>query len=157
MIDWLNEWIIELMIDWLIDYLNFFVCSGCSPRLRTIHILIGCRYYRIKVRLICSDADLIVPVDRPCVQVEGVDKFVGVDLEEPLPVALWAPSWHGPWQASGSCGAGGGNQQRIGGYWGSIQWFFCFVFVCSVLYWIECFFNWKFTITVYIVSYFIKW
>ena len=40
---------------------------------------------RMKVRLICSDADLIVPVDKPCVQAEGVDEFVGVDLEEPLP------------------------------------------------------------------------
>ena len=34
----------------------------------------------------CSDADLIVPVDKPCVQAKGEDKFVGVDLEEPHPL-----------------------------------------------------------------------
>ena len=39
----------------------------------------------MKVRLICSYADLIVPVDKPYVQAEGVDDFVSVDLEEPLP------------------------------------------------------------------------
>ena len=39
----------------------------------------------MKVRLICSYADLIVPVDKACVQAEGVYELVGVNLEEPLP------------------------------------------------------------------------
>ena len=39
---------------------------------------------RMKVRLICSDADFIVPVDRPCVEPEGINDFVGVDPHNPL-------------------------------------------------------------------------
>ena len=39
---------------------------------------------RMIVRLICSDADFIVPVDRPCVEPEGINDFVGVDPHNPL-------------------------------------------------------------------------
>ena len=59
---------------------------ACDPHPDRLQVL-----QRMKVRLICSDADFIVPVDRPCVEAEGIDEFVGVDPlmdeleDDPLP------------------------------------------------------------------------
>ena len=51
---------------------------------------------RMKIRLLCADADLIVPIDKPSVEAEGLDTFVAVEVDdfedaEPLPDEFLPP------------------------------------------------------------------